>query len=93
MRGTCVEILIVLLPLSARTYGTSGCVSTVKALRVLAGAPLFSSRWAEVSMDDGKPLVASNLERNGALSRDFEKTGEGLHYQINQPPTPVAIRP
>ena len=34
-------------------------------------------------MDDGKPLVVSIIERNGALSLEFIKTGEGLWAEVS----------
>lgn len=34
-------------------------------------------------MNDGKPLVVSIVERNGALSLEFMKTGEGLWAEIS----------
>ena len=83
MRGTCVAILLLLLQFSAHAHDTPDCASSIRALRVLAGDPLFSSQWSEVSMDDGKPLVVSIVERNGALSLEFMKTGEGLWAEIS----------
>ncbi len=83
MRGPCIAILLLLLTLSVHAHDAPDCVSTIRALRILVGDPLFSSRWAEVSMDDGKPLVVSIIERNGALSLEFMKTGEGLWAEIS----------
>ena len=34
-------------------------------------------------MDDGKPLVVSIIERNGALSLEFMKTGEGAWAEVS----------
>lgn len=34
-------------------------------------------------MDDGKPLVVTIVERNGALLLEFIKTGEGLWAEIS----------
>jgi len=83
MRGISIAILLLLLPFSAYAHDAPSCASTIRALRILAGDPVFSSRWSEVSMDDGKPLVVSIFERNGALSLEFIKTGEGLWAEIS----------
>lgn len=83
MRGLSIAILLLLFSLSAHAQDSPGCATTIKALRILAGDPLFSSRWSEISMDDGKPLVVSIVERNGALSLEFIKTGEGLWAEIS----------
>ena len=55
-----------------------GCARTIAALRALLGEPEFPLRWYETTMDDGRPLVLSILEREGALCLEFMKTGEGL---------------
>ena len=54
------------------------CAQTLPALRDLIADPLFPLQWNETSMDDGKPLLFSILERDGALFLRFVKTGEGL---------------
>jgi hypothetical protein len=82
MRGPLFAILITLM-LSAQAHEAPGCASTIRELRNLAGDASFSSRWTEVSMDDGKPLVVSIVERNGTLSIEFMKTGEGLWAEIS----------
>jgi hypothetical protein len=41
----------------------------------------FPLAWEETSMDDGKPLRVSILEKEGALSLEFIKTREGLWAQ------------
>lgn len=83
MRGLSIAILLLLLPIGTYAHDSPGCATTIKALRILAGDPLFSSRWSEISMDDGKPLVVSIVERNGALSLEFIKTSEGLWAEIS----------
>lgn len=83
MRGISLAILLLLLPLSAHAEDAPDCASTLGALRILAGDPRFSSHWSEISMRDGKPLVVSIVERNGALSLEFMKTGEGLWAEIS----------
>lgn len=54
------------------------CATSPGELRVLLGAPTFALSWEETSMRDGKPLVVSIGEKNGALHLLFTKTGEGL---------------
>lgn len=44
----------------------------------LTGDPSFPLRWEETSMTDGKPLVVSITEKDGALFLAFNKTQEGL---------------
>ena len=78
MRRVCIPVLLLMCSLGAQAQEESACASTIKDLRILAGDPSFSSRWVEVSMDDGKPLMVTIIERNGALSLEFLKTGEGL---------------
>ncbi|MFZ4539132.1 hypothetical protein [Propionivibrio sp.] len=72
-----------LLTLSAHAHDAHGCAATIKDLRILADDPSFARRWSEVSMDDGKPLVVTIVERNGALLLEFIKTGEGLWAEIS----------
>jgi hypothetical protein len=83
MRRFYIAILFLLLSLGAHADNGSGCASTIKELRILAGDPIFSNRWTEISMDDGKPMVASIIERNGKLLIEFIKTGEGLWAEIS----------
>jgi hypothetical protein len=54
------------------------CATTISELRVLAADPLFPLHWREVSMTDGKPLMVSITEREGAVFLEFVKTQEGL---------------
>jgi hypothetical protein len=82
MRIVCFAILLPLLPTLAQAHDTPDCASTIQELRMLTGDPQFSRRWEEVSMDDGKPLVVSIVERNGSLRLEFMKTGEGLWAEI-----------
>jgi hypothetical protein len=56
----------------------SPCAHTVPELRALVGDPAFPLQWRETSMDDGKPLTMSILERDGALFLSFAKSQEGL---------------
>ncbi|MDP2784949.1 MAG: hypothetical protein Q8O38_10220, partial [Sulfurimicrobium sp.] len=51
---------------------------TIGELRVMLGDQAFPLKWEEATMDDGKPLVVSILEKNGSLFLEFIKTREGL---------------
>ncbi len=57
------------------------CVASLQDLRVLVGDSAFPLRWEETSMTDGKPLVLTLEEREGALFLEFVKTREGLWAQ------------
>jgi hypothetical protein len=57
---------------------SEGCAATLDGLRAILAQPDFPLRWRETSMTDGRPLVLSVLERNGALVLEFVKTGESL---------------
>ena len=83
MRDKYVAISLFLLSFSVHAHDDRGCASTITELRYLVGDPLFSSRWAEVSMDDSKPLVVSFVDRKGGLMLEFMKTGEGLWAEIS----------
>ncbi|ROZ76999.1 hypothetical protein [Ramlibacter sp. WS9] len=54
------------------------CTRTLEGLAILAGDSPFPLRWEETSMTDGKPLVVSITEKDGALFLAFNKTHEGL---------------
>jgi len=77
-----IAILLVLFAPLACARDAPDCASTIQELRTLAGDPRFSHRWREVSMDDGRPIVVSIVERNGSLLLEFVKTGEGLWAEI-----------
>ena len=71
------------LPLSAHAQGTEKCVSTVVDLKELLNDPAFPFNWEETTMDDGKPLMVSITEKNGALSVAFVKSTKGLWADIS----------
>lgn len=83
IRGSCLAIFLLLISINVHAYDVPGCASSIGELRTLVGDPLFSSRWVEVSMDDGKPMVVSIIERNGKLLLEFIKTGEGMWAVIS----------
>ena len=56
-----------LLFLSGQAHATPACAATLSELRVLLGDVSFPLVWEETSMDDGKPLVVSILEKEGSL--------------------------
>ncbi len=63
---------------AAGVEASSPCAATLQALSLVTGDPLFPLRWEETSMSDGKPLVVSITEKEGALFLEFKKTQEGL---------------
>jgi len=67
-----------LLACSAQGEDSAQCAASLHELRQLAGDPTFPLRWEETSMDDGKPMEVSIVERNGALMLTLVKTGESL---------------
>ena len=54
------------------------CTRTLEGLGNLTGDSSFPLRWQETSMTDGKPLLVSITEKDGALFLEFRKTQEGL---------------
>lgn len=82
-RRAFITIYLLLISVAAYADDVRGCAATIKDLRALVGDPAFSSRWAEASMDDGKPMVVSIFEHNGILQLQFIKTGEGLWAEIS----------
>jgi hypothetical protein len=69
---------ILLLPVDGNVRASPPCAATIVEFRTLVGDPSFPLRWQETTMDDGKPMVVSILERNGSLHLEFIKTGAGL---------------
>jgi hypothetical protein len=69
------------LPASAGVLDAPDCAATIKDLRVLLGDQTFPLKWEETTMSDGKPLLVSIVEKEGALSLQFIKTSEGLWAQ------------
>jgi hypothetical protein len=67
-----------LLALSGQAKALEICAATIGEFRAMLGSETFPLTWEETSMGDGKPLVVSILERNGALLIEFVKTREGL---------------
>ncbi len=72
---------LLLLPLalsSSEAREWTACAATIVELRALIGDQSFPLQWEETSMNDGKPLVVSIIERNESLHLEFMKTREGL---------------
>lgn len=70
--------LALLLCQTGQAQSLPGCAASISELGRLLGEPDFSVQWVETSMDDGKPLRVSILEKDGALWLEFIKTDEGL---------------
>lgn len=71
-------LTLVCLALRAAAAEPPQCAASLKGLQRLVGETSFPLRWEETSMNDGKPMVVSILEREGALFMEFLKTREGL---------------
>jgi len=71
-------LLLLLAAPGAEARAAAPCAASIRELRALFGDPSWPLRWRETTMNDGKPLVLSILERDGALFLEFYKTGEGL---------------
>jgi hypothetical protein len=76
-RKWAVFFLFPLLWLIGECRASPPCAATISDLRALLADQSFPLQWHETTMDDGKPLVLSILERNGSLVLEFVKTGEG----------------
>jgi hypothetical protein len=76
-KGTLLLISL-MAALGGHANETQKCATSLGDLRVLLGDPAFPLTWEETTMGDGKPLVVSIGEKNGALLLVFTKTREGL---------------
>lgn len=74
-------LLTLLLTLSSHAGDSRPCAATIPELKNLLGDQAFPLKWEETTMDDGKPLMLSILDKNGALSVEFVKTRHGLWAQ------------
>jgi hypothetical protein len=68
---------LLLLP-NSQAQESQPCAATISELRNLLNDQTFPLKWEETTMDDGKPLMVSILEKNGALFVEFIKTRQGL---------------
>jgi hypothetical protein len=65
--------------LAAHAQPAPGCATNLAEVKALLGDPDFPLRWEETSMDDGKPLLVSIVERpDGTVRMEFVKTRVGL---------------
>lgn len=71
-------LLVLLLTFTEHVQASPACAATIDELRGIMGDQAFPLRWEETSMDDGKPLMVSIVEKNGGLFLEFIKTREGL---------------
>lgn len=67
-----------LIALATPSQAAPPCANTLTALRALVLDPAFPLQWRETGIDDGKPLLLTLAERDGALHLRFAKSGEGL---------------
>ena len=74
-----IPFFLCLLALAgADALAAPACVTSINELRNVLGDQRASLQWEETSMNDGKPLVVSIFESQGALVLEFIKTKEGL---------------
>ncbi len=79
MPRTCLLVLLMLLcSWRSSVLAAPDCVTTISELRAMLADRRDSLQWVETTMDDGKPLVVSIVERHGSLVLVFIKTHEGL---------------
>ena len=79
MSRTWLLLLLALFCASSKdVLAAPDCVPTISELRTLLADRRDSLQWVETTMDDGKPLVVSIVERRGTLVLEFIKTNEGL---------------
>jgi hypothetical protein len=76
-----LSLIALLAPLSCAALEAPSCAGSIRELRTLVGDQSFSLNWEETSMDDGRPLSVSIIERGGLLMMEFNKAGEGLWAQ------------
>lgn len=74
--------LALFLPFSSHAQVPEKCVSTIIQLKDMLADQAFSLKWEETTMDDGKPLMVSIGEKNGALSVEFVKATKGIWADI-----------
>lgn len=70
--------LLLLLFLHGPTLASQTCAATLPELHAMLGDTTFPLAWEETTMNDGKPLLVSIQENQGALFLEFMKTKEGL---------------
>lgn len=71
------------LPFNSYSQVPEKCVHTIVELKQLLDDQAFALKWEETTMDDGKPLLVSIFEKNGALSVTFVKRTKGLWASID----------
>lgn len=74
--------LALLLPINSHAQMPEKCVHSIVELKQLLSEQTFALKWEETTMDDGKPLMVSIFEKNGALSVEFVKSTRGLWASI-----------
>ena len=82
MRVPFIAFLLSTLASLAHAQETR-CAATLADLGRLLGNTAPTRHWAEISMDDGKPLLITLGERGGTLRLEFVKSGVGLWAEIS----------
>jgi len=71
-------LLTLLFAPNSQARESQPCAASISELRNLLDDQTFPLQWEETTMDDGKPLMLSIHDKNGALSVQFIKTRHGL---------------
>ncbi len=71
-------LLSLLLSVNSHAQQAQTCATSLSELKSLLHEDTLGLKWEETTMDDGKPLIVSILEKNGALFVKFVKTQRGL---------------
>jgi hypothetical protein len=75
-RVGCIFLLST-FSLNGQAQDLSQCATSIGELKILLDDQSFPLKWIETTMDDGKPLRVSILEKNGILNVEFIKTDVG----------------
>ena len=82
MRASSLALLFLTLASLAQAQETR-CAASLADLGRLLGNAVPTRHWAEVSMDDGRPLLITLAESGDALRLEFVKTGVGLWAEVS----------
>ena len=82
MRASLLALLLLTVASLGRAQ-ESGCAASLADLGRLLGNTPPTRHWAEVSMDDGRPLLITLGESGGTLHLEFVKSGAGLWAEIS----------
>ena len=82
MRASVLALLLLTIASPGRAQETR-CAASLADLGRLLGNTTPIRHWAEVSMDDGRPLLITLGESGGTLRLEFVKSGAGLWAEVS----------